>query len=43
LISVLAGGAWLLRTGGTRALKNSVSGILFVYLAFWGFAALWWR
>ncbi len=43
LFSVVAGGAWLLRTGGTRALKNSVGVIMLFYLIFWGFAVLWWR
>jgi len=42
LFVVLAGGAWLLRTSTQPWIRHSVSIILLLYLAFWGFAALVW-
>jgi len=42
LFVVLAGGAWLLRTSGHVWIKRAVSLVLFMYLAFWAFAALLW-
>jgi len=42
LFTVLIGGAWLLRTSGSHALKNGVGLILLLYLSAWGFSVLWW-
>lgn len=42
LIIVVAGGAWLLRTGENVTLRRWVSVILFLYLAYWGFMSLMW-
>jgi len=42
LLVVVAGGAWLLRTAGTTALRRWVSAILFLYLAYWSFVSLMW-
>ncbi len=42
LVLVAAGGAWLLRTAQARRLKTLVAGVMFVYLAWWGFVAAMW-
>jgi len=42
LLAVIAGGAWLLKTAHTPALRNIVSAMLFIYVAFWGFAMAMW-
>jgi len=42
LLVVIAGGAWLLRTAESPVLFRSTAAILFVYLAFWAFAAVIW-
>ncbi len=42
LVLVAAGGAWLLRTTQTRRLKTLVAGVMFIYLAWWGFVAAMW-
>ncbi len=42
LFTVLAGGAWLLRTGNALALKSGVGLILLLYLSAWGFFVLLW-
>ncbi|MDQ7010960.1 MAG: hypothetical protein Q9M29_03985 [Mariprofundaceae bacterium] len=42
LLVVVAGGAWLLKTTHTPALRNIVSAMLFIYVAFRGFAMAMW-
>lgn len=42
LLVVVTGGAWLLKTANTPVLRNAVSAMLFIYIAFWGFAMAMW-
>ncbi len=41
-LSVLAGGAWLLKTAGGGPLRLGTSLMLFLYLVYWGTAAALW-
>ncbi len=42
ILVVFAGGAWLLRTAGSAALRNSAIFVMFLYAAYWIFMALAW-
>ncbi|MDX8392160.1 MAG: hypothetical protein R8K53_06295 [Mariprofundaceae bacterium] len=43
LFSVLVGGAWMLHTGKSPALRKSVGFILLFYLSVWGLSIWWWQ
>lgn len=42
LLTIVAGSVWLLKTAHTPLLRNTVSAMLFIYIAFWGFATAMW-
>jgi hypothetical protein len=42
LLLVVAGGAWLLRTAHSVRLRRLTAGVMFIYLAWWGFVAAMW-